>query len=72
MSDLELSSRIDKTIKLNCLVMDWETFNRSALKQGRNVIRALQTSTTELSATVVSNINLKTLIILAKRSILDA
>ena len=52
--------------------MDWETFNRSALEQGRNVIRALQTSTTELSATVVSNVNLKTLIILAKRSILDA
>ena len=51
--------------------MDWETFNwLYALEQIRGVIRTLQTSIIVLLAKTVSNINLKTLTILAKRLIL--
>ena len=42
-----------------------------ALEQVRGVIKALQTSMMVLLTKIVSNIGLKTLIILAKRLVLD-
>ena len=54
--------------KLFYLLMDWETFNQlPALEQIRDVIRAIQRSMMVLLAKIVSNINLKTVIIVAKR-----
>ena len=44
----------------------------SALEQVGDVIRALQTSMIVLLTKIISNVNLKTLTILAKRLILDA
>ena len=44
----------------------------SALEQVRGVIRALQTSMIVLLAKITSNVNLKALIIIVKRLILDA
>ena len=53
--------------------MDCETFNwLPALKQVRGVFGAPQTSTIEVSAKLVSSVNLKLLIVLTKSSILDA
>ena len=43
-----------------------------ALEQVRGVISALQTSVMVMLVKIVSNVNLKTLTILAKRFILDA
>ena len=61
------------TSRLIYLLMDWETFNQLvALEQVRCVVRALQISTIGLFAKIASNVNLKTLNILGKRSILDA
>ena len=58
--------------KLIYLPIDWETLTYlSVLKQVRGVITALQTSMMVHFTEVVSNVNLKTLIILAKRLILD-
>ena len=43
-----------------------------ALEYVKDAIRALQTSTMERFAKIVSNVNLKTLTVLAKRHILDS
>ena len=43
-----------------------------ALEYAKDAIRALQTSTMERFAKIVSNVNLKTLTVLAKRHILDS
>ena len=52
--------------------IDWETFTYlPVVKQVRGVITALQTSMMVRFTEVVSNVNLKTLISLAKRLILD-
>ena len=59
--------------KMLYLFMDWKTFNQlPPLEQVRDVIRALQTSLMVLLTKLVSNINLKTSNILAKRLILNA
>ena len=58
--------------KLLYLFMDWETFNYlHLLEQVSSVIRARQISMMVLLTKIVSKVNLKTLIILAKRLILD-
>ena len=42
------------------LLMDWETFNQlPALEQVRGAMKALQISTIELLAKIISNVNLK-------------
>ena len=55
-----------KTSKLMYLLMDWETFNQlHLLEQVNGVIRALQASVMVLLTKIASNVNLKTLTILA-------
>ena len=53
--------------------MDWEIFNQlPVLEQVRIVIKSRQTSMMVFLTKIVSNVNFKTMTIIAKRLILDA
>ena len=59
------------TSKLICLLMNWETFNKPG-RQRESCNKGHSNIFDGTFVKIVSNANLKTLIILVERSILDA